>query len=129
MAILGILLLLGVVGAGVAIAWTNQDAITASAATLDVFGKQADLNVGQLFLLGAAAGALVVLALYMTVGGTRRRMSRSSQRRREMRERERELQAQLAEANAMNATRSAAGERTAAREERAAERIEAGTGR
>jgi hypothetical protein len=125
MAILGILLLLGVVGAGVAIAWTNQDAITASAATLDVFGKQAELNVGQLFLLGAAAGAIALLALYMTVGGTRRRMSRSSQRRRELRDRERELQARLAEANAA----SASSERTAAREERAAERAEAAANR
>lgn len=125
MAILGILLLLGVVGAAVAVAWANQDAITASAATLNVFGEQVSLNVGQLFLLGAAAGAVALLALYMTVGGTRRRMSRTSQRRRELRERERDLQAQLAEANATVASRTAGTERAAAREERAAERAEA----
>lgn len=120
MAILGVLLLLGVVGAAVAVAWSNQDAIVASTGTLNVFGEQVNLTVIQLFLIGAAAGAVALLALYMTVGGTRRSMSRSAQRRRD----QRELQARLAEANASAATRTAAGERAAAREERAAAREE-----
>jgi hypothetical protein len=118
MAILGLLLLIAVVGGAVEIAWKNQDALDASAGTLNVFGEQVTLNVVQLFLFGAAAGAVALLALFMTVGGTRRRMARSAARRREIAGRERELQAQVAEANA------SASERTAAREERAAERSE-----
>jgi hypothetical protein len=120
MAILGVLLLLGVVGAAVAVAWANQDAIAASTGTLTVFGEQVNLTVVQLFLVGAAAGAVAMLALYMTVGGTRRRMSRTAQRRRD----QRELESRLAEANATAASRSASSER-AAREERAAERAAA----
>jgi hypothetical protein len=125
MAILGVLLLLGVVGAAVAVAWANQDTIAASAGTLDVFGQQVNLTVVQLFLIGAAAGAVALLALYMTVGGTRRRMSRTAQRRRD----QRELQARLAEANAAAAMRGTTGERAAAREERAAERAEVSANR
>jgi hypothetical protein len=128
MAILGVLLLLGVVGAAVAVAWSNQDAIMASAGTLNFFGEPISLTVGQLFLLGAAAGAIALFALYMTVGGTRRRMSRTAQRRRELRERERELQARLAEANAAATSRTAS-ERAATREERAAERAEVAANR
>lgn len=111
MAILGLLLLIAVVGGAVEIAWKNQDALGASTSTLNVFGEQVTLSTVQLFLFGAAAGAVALLALFMTVGGTRRRMTRSAARRREIASRERELQAQLAEANAV-------------REERAAERSE-----
>jgi hypothetical protein len=124
MAFLGLLLLLGVVGAAVAVAWANQGAIEASAGTLNMFGSQVSLTTGQLFLLGAAAGAVTLLALYMTVGGTRRRMARTSQRRRDLREREREMQARLAEADATVASRTAS-ERSAqhaARDEELADR-------
>jgi hypothetical protein len=115
MAIIGLLLLIGVVGATVGVAWANQSAIDASAGvTLNVFGEQFTPTLGQLFLAAAAIGALILLALYMTVGGTRRRMSRTAARRREARERERDLQAQLAEANAAAATR----DRGAHREDR-----------
>lgn len=121
MAILGVLLLLGVVGAAVAVAWANQSAIEASAGTLNVFGEQVSLTTGQLFLLGAAAGAVALLALYMTVGGTRRRMAKTSQRRRDLREREHELQSRLAEAESTAASRTAS-ERSAERAEVRAER-------
>jgi hypothetical protein len=119
MAILGVLLLLGVVGATAAVAWANQDAMTASAGTLNVFGEQVSLNVGQMFLAGAVMGGLALLALSVTIGGTRRRMARTATRRRELRDRERELQARLAEANATTSARQTA------REERAADRAEA----
>ena len=119
MAILGLLLLIGVVGATVGVAWANQSVIDASSGvTLNVFGEQITPTIAQLFLVGAALGAITLLALYMTIGGTRRRMSRTATRRREMRERERDLQAQLAEANASATSR----DRAAAREERAAAR-------
>src|SRR5215217_5267585 len=120
MAVLGVLLLVGVVGAAIAVAWANQGAVEASAGTLNVFGEQVSLTTGQLFLLGAAAGAVTLLALYMMVGGTRRRMARTSQRRRDLREQERELQARLAEAESTTSTRDAserADERAALRAE------------
>jgi uncharacterized membrane protein YciS (DUF1049 family) len=122
MAILGLLLLIAVVGGTVGVAWANQDAINASSGvTLNVFGEQVSPTLGQLFLAAAVIGAVVMLALYMTVGGTRRRMNRTATRRREQYERERDLQAQLAEANAAAATRSA-DERAYTREDRADER-------
>jgi len=106
MAILGLLLLIGVVGATGAVVWANQSAVDASAGiTLNVLGEQVTPTVTQLFLAGAAIGALALLALYMTVGGTRRRMTRTAAKRRALRDRERELQAQLAEANAAAASR------------------------
>jgi hypothetical protein len=117
MAFLGVLLLLGVIGAAVAVAWTNQGAIEASAGTLNMFGSQVSLTTGQLFLLGAAAGAVTLLALYMTVGGTRRRMARTSQRRRDLHERERELQARLAEADASRTASEHSAQHAAARNE------------
>jgi len=118
MAILGLLLLIGVVGAAVAVAWANQSAIDASTATLNVFGEQVSLNVGQLFLAGAATGALAMLALWMTIGGTRRRMSRTALRNRELRDRELELQSRLADANATRDERAAVRDDDVARQER-----------
>jgi hypothetical protein len=116
MVFLGILLLFGVLGLAFAAAWANQDAVQGSAGTFDLLGRSVTFTHGGVFLIGAVAGALTLLAVYMIMGGTRRRMSRSAQPRRALRERERELQAREAEASRVVAADRAGAHEAGARD-------------
>ncbi|WP_157546669.1 hypothetical protein [Hamadaea tsunoensis] len=120
MAFVGVLLLLGTIGLVSAAAWANQGLIEGSVGSVDLFGRHLNLTNGEVFLFGAAAGALVLLSLYMIMGGTRRRMARSAQTRRTMRERERDLSAREAELAAADRTRQAEAEAAGARDARTA---------
>src|SRR5690349_24932118 len=90
MIILGLLLLLGAAGLSIAAILANQDAFTTSAGTMELLGYSAQLSVGEVFLIGAAAGVVGLIGLLMLFSG----MGRSARRRSATR---RELAAQRAE--------------------------------
>ncbi len=91
-----------------------------------LFGYSADATVGQVFLVGAGAGALALLGLAMIIGGMGRRARRGVAARREARRQEQELrdsqrrdETEVAE-SAKDEKISARQERIAARQERRA---------
>ncbi len=98
MVILGLLLVLGVVGvAGYAI-WNNQGAFEASAGTVEVFGYSVQLGNGDVFLIGAAAGAVLLFGLSLLFKGMGRRARYRASTRRELRDLRRQNAAAQAQA-------------------------------
>ncbi|WP_162908052.1 hypothetical protein [Allorhizocola rhizosphaerae] len=86
MVFLGLLLVLGVIGvAGYAI-WNNQGAFEAGAGTAEVFGYTVQLSNGDVFLVGAAAGAVLLFGLSLLFKGMGRRAKHRASTRRELRE-------------------------------------------
>jgi hypothetical protein len=86
MIILGLLLLLGAAGISFAAFRANESVFTAPAGTIELFGRHADLTIGQVFLGGAVLGAVVLLSVMMLFSGMGRRARRRSATRRELRE-------------------------------------------
>ncbi|MEU7827188.1 hypothetical protein [Catellatospora sp. NPDC049133] len=90
MMLLGLLLVLGLAGLALVAFMDNDGLFTASVGSVELFGYNATLSVGEVFLIGAAAGALLLVGLFMLFGGAGRRARRRMAARRE-------LQAQRAE--------------------------------
>ncbi|GIF89317.1 hypothetical protein [Catellatospora chokoriensis] len=90
MILLGLLLVFGLAGLALVAFMDNDGLFTTSVGTVELFGYQAALTVGEVFLIGAAAGALILAGLFMLFGGAGRRARRRLAARRE-------LQAQRAE--------------------------------
>ncbi|MFC7244272.1 hypothetical protein ACFQO7_17500 [Catellatospora aurea] len=90
MMLLGLLLVLGLAGLALVAFMDNDGLFTASVGSVELFGYDATLSVGEVFLIGAAAGALLLVGLFMLFGGAGRRARRRMAARRE-------LQAQRAE--------------------------------
>ncbi|GIG00951.1 hypothetical protein [Catellatospora citrea] len=90
MILLGLLLVLGLAGLALVAFMDNDGLFTTSVGTVELFGYQVALTVGEVFLIGAAAGALLLVGLFMLFGGAGRRARRRLAARRE-------LQAQRAE--------------------------------
>ncbi|GAB4051848.1 hypothetical protein [Catellatospora paridis] len=90
MILLGLLLVFGLAGLALVAFMDNDGLFTTSVGTVELFGYQAALTVGEVFLIGAAAGALILVGLSMLFGGAGRRARRRLTARRE-------LQAQRAE--------------------------------
>lgn len=90
MMLLGLLLVLGLAGLALVAFMDNDGLFTTSAGTVELFGYRASFTVGEVFLIGAAAGALFLVGLFMLFGGAGRRARRRIAARRE-------LQAQRAE--------------------------------
>lgn len=86
MVILGLLLVIGVVG----VSWTaiasNQGSFDGQAGTVELFGYTAQLTNGQVFLAGAAAGALLLMGLSLLLRGLARNANKRRATRRELRE-------------------------------------------
>jgi hypothetical protein len=78
MIILGLLLILGAAGLSFAVWRANETVLNTPVGTIELLGRHADLTAGQMFVVGAGAGALVILSLIMLFGG----MGRSARRRR-----------------------------------------------
>jgi hypothetical protein len=98
MVFLGLLLVLGVIGvAGYAI-WNNQGAFEAGAGTAEVFGYTVQLSNGDVFLIGAAAGAVLLFGLSLLFRGMGRRAKHRASTRRELRELRRQQAAAQAQA-------------------------------
>lgn len=111
MIILGLLLVLGVGGLSVAAILANRDAFDASAGAVELFGYQANLTVGQVFLAGAAAGAVILLGLLMLFSGMGRSARRRSSSRRELRDLQRKHEGVSSELAAQRASEDNADER------------------
>lgn len=90
MILLGLLLVFGLAGLALVAFMDNDGLFTTSVGTVELFGYQAALTVGEVFLIGAGAGALILVGLFMLFGGAGRRARRRLAARRE-------LQAQRAE--------------------------------
>lgn len=90
MMLLGLLLVLGLAGLALLAFMDNDGLFTTSAGTVELFGYTASPTVGEVFLIGTAAGALFLVGLFMLFGGAGRRARRRMAARRE-------LQAQRAE--------------------------------
>ncbi|GAA2354686.1 hypothetical protein Cme02nite_47870 [Catellatospora methionotrophica] len=90
MILLGLLLVFGLAGLALVAFMDNDGLFSTSVGAVEMFGYQADLSVGEVFLIGAGAGALVLVGLFMLFGGAGRRARRRMASRRE-------LQAQRAE--------------------------------
>jgi hypothetical protein len=69
MTLLGLLVLIGVAGLTLAVIWANDGVFAAPAGAIELFGNQMNPTVGQLFLGGAAAGALVLLGMFLIFRG------------------------------------------------------------
>ncbi len=91
MIILGLLLFLGTAGLSLAVIWANDGIFNTSAGVVELFGKQANMTVGQAFLAGAAAGALILLGIVMIVSGLGRHTRRQSAGRRQERDHREEM--------------------------------------
>ncbi|MDI1466336.1 hypothetical protein QEZ54_35695 [Catellatospora sp. KI3] len=131
MILLGLLLVLGLGGLALAAFLNNDGLFTAPAGTVELFGYHADPTVGQVFVVGAAAGALVLVGLMMMFGGAGRRARRRMAARRELQSQRAEMrdlqrrhddiQSELAAKRTVEADRAAA-EAELAEEERVAVR-------
>ena len=117
MIIMGLLLLLAATGLSLAAIQANRSVFEDSAGVVGLFGYSAEATVGEVFLVGAVAGALALLGLAMIMGGfgrgTRRRLAARRELRRQdaqTREAQRREEAEAAEL--------AKQEKAAAREER-----------
>lgn len=84
MIILGLLLVLGAAGLALAAIVSNNGVFAAPAGTIELFGYHVDATVGQVFITGAAAGALVLLGVLMLLRGVGRSARRRSATRREL---------------------------------------------
>ncbi len=91
MIILGLLLILGTAGLSLAVVWANDGIVTAPAAAVELFGNQMHVSVGQLFLVGAAAGALTLLGPVMIISGLGRNARRRSTARHQLRDHRQEM--------------------------------------
>jgi hypothetical protein len=85
MILLGLLLVLGLAGLILVTFMDNDGLFTAPAGAVELLGYQAEPTVGQVFLIGTAAGALMLVGLMMLFGGTGRRARRGIAARRELR--------------------------------------------
>jgi hypothetical protein len=85
MFVLGLLLLLGLSALIVAAFLSNDGLFASSAGAVELFGYHAEPTVGQVFLTGASAGALLLVGLLMVFGGAGRRARRRIATRRELR--------------------------------------------
>jgi hypothetical protein len=92
MIILGLLLVLGVGGLALAAIVSNNGVFAAPAGTIELFGYHVDATVGQVFLTGAAAGAVVILGILMLLRGVGRSARRRSATRRELAAQRQEVQ-------------------------------------
>lgn len=86
MVLLGLLVVVGVIGVAWYAVWTNQGAFEAAAGTVDIFGYSAQLTNGQVFLVGAVAGAVLLSGLFLMMRGMGRNARRGAAARRELRE-------------------------------------------
>jgi cytochrome c biogenesis factor len=84
MIILALLLILGTAGLSVWVFRANESVFAAQAGTIDILGRQADLTIGQVFLTGALAGAVLLLSLVMLFSTMGHRARRSAATRREL---------------------------------------------
>lgn len=91
MIIIGLLLVLGVVGLSIAAFWGNEGVFGTSAGVVELLGYRFDATVGEVFLAGATAGALLLLGLFMLFRGAGHRARRSMATRRQLREQQHEL--------------------------------------
>jgi hypothetical protein len=119
MIILGLLLLLAATGLSLAAIQANRSVFDDSAGVIGLFGYSVEASVGQVFLVGAAAGALALLGLAMIIGGFGRGARRRIATRRELRRQEAEVRdtERRDEAEVVESTKA---ERAAARAERKA---------
>jgi hypothetical protein len=92
MIILGLLLILGTAGLSLAVIWANDGAFSAPAGAIELFGNHMNMTVGQIFLAGAAAGALALLGVVMVFSGLGRNARRGSAGRRQLRDHRQEMQ-------------------------------------
>ena len=92
MIILGLLLLLGVAGASLAVIWANDGGFTAPAGAIELFGNQLNATMGQVFVAGVAAGALALLGLLMVFNGMSRNARRRSAGRHKLNDHRQEMQ-------------------------------------
>lgn len=125
MIILGLLLVLGAAGLSFAAIQANQGIFDGSAGVIELMGRSTEVTIGEVFLVGAAAGALALLGLFMTFSGFARRARRRAAVRRQLRDQQHELRdlEREKEAAAAEAGRhSAAEERAAQREDALAKR-------
>jgi hypothetical protein len=90
--ILGLLLLVGAAGLSLAFIWANFDTFSAQAGAVELFGNQMNATVGQVFLGGVVAGALVLLGLLMLFSGLGRSARRRSAGRHKLNDHRQEMQ-------------------------------------
>ncbi|GAA1630870.1 hypothetical protein ACFQY4_36700 [Catellatospora bangladeshensis] len=91
MILIGLLLVLGLSGLALAAFMNNDGLYTAPAGTVELFGYSVEATVGQVFLTGAVAGALVLIGLFIMFGGACRRARRRMAARRELAEQRAEM--------------------------------------
>jgi hypothetical protein len=92
MIILGLLLILGTAGLSLAVISANDGAFTSPAGVIELFGNQMNMTVGQIFLAGAAVGALALLGLVMVFSGLGSNSRSRSAGRRQLRDHRQEMQ-------------------------------------
>ena len=107
MIILGFLLVIGAVGLALAVLWANDGVFAASAGTIELFGYQTNTTVGQVFLAGAAAGAVTLLGVLMLFNGVGRSARRRSAARHEVRAHQEEVRELQRKHDAIAADRAA----------------------
>ena len=127
MIVLGLLLLLAATGLSFAAIQANRGVFDDSAGVVGLLGYSTQVTIGEVFLAGAAAGALALLGLVMMIGGLGRSARRRAAARRELRrhneqarEAQRRDQAQAAE-QAKQERAAARAQRRAAAEEQASQ--------
>lgn len=91
MILVGLLLVLGLSGLALAAFMNNDGLYSAPAGTVELFGYTAEPTVGEVFLLGAVAGALVLIGLFTMFGGAGRRARRRLAARRTLAEQRAEM--------------------------------------
>lgn len=92
MIFLGLLVLVGVAGLSLAVIWANDGVFTTQAGAIEMFGNQMNPTVGQMFLGGAVAGALVLLGMLMVFSGLGRNARRRSAGRHKLDDHRQEMQ-------------------------------------
>jgi hypothetical protein len=119
MIILGFLLLLAATGLSFAAIQANRSLFEESAGAVAMFGYSVDVTIGEVFLVGASAGALALLGLVMIFGGVGRGARRRVAARRDLRRQDEELRDSQRSEEA-EATQRAKEEKVTAREQRRA---------
>ncbi|GAA1407080.1 hypothetical protein GCM10009662_40170 [Catellatospora coxensis] len=84
MMLLGLLLVLGLAGLALVAFMDNDGLFTTSAGAVELFGYTFSPTVGEVFLIGTAAGALFLVGLFMLFSGAGRRARRRMAARREL---------------------------------------------
>ncbi|MFD0596814.1 hypothetical protein ACFQZ4_34970 [Catellatospora coxensis] len=69
MMLLGLLLVLGLAGLALVAFMDNDGLFTTSAGAVELFGYTFSPTVGEVFLIGTAAGALFLVGLFMLFSG------------------------------------------------------------